>query len=83
MEQQLFDQYGTPLKVGQEVAVARQHHIVKGKITEIVSGNANARVYIHTTYPAGTEHPVISYHYRYDGDHPSKKYMSEILVLGE
>ena len=82
--EQLFDQYGTPLKVGQKVAVARQNHIAVGQVREIRLGYEmiDSAVFVQLEYPIGTSRPDVCIHYRRDAE-GSQKYMTEILVLGE
>ena len=76
----LYDQYGTPIELGQKVALAQRYHIVVGEITGIIESDNTNQVFIKTTYPSGDERKDVVTNYRSDGD---KKCMSEILVLGE
>lgn len=74
--EQLFDQYGTPLRVGQKVAVSQKNHIVVGKITDIwIRDDSDVLVFVDATYPAGTVQPIVCT-YRRD-----EKHMCEILAL--
>lgn len=74
----LCDQYGTPLEVGQKVAVSQKNHIVVGKITDIwIQNRSEVLVFVDATYPVGTVQPIVCT-YRRD-----EKHMCEILVLGE
>ena len=76
----LYDQYGTPIELGQKIALALKYHIAVGEVVEIVETAGFVQVFIETTYPSGDKRKDIATFYRRDGD---KRCMTEILVLGE